>query len=233
MSQTPQQINTMINRVGIYLTPIFVICSFNINAEWFWKHWKSKMKWGEMGLHPYLLSVAFIVITPISIISFRVLRDMFGVSHKVVMAIHAFLQTSTLVLAILGVTTMWIHMNDWGEDHLGSMHALTGMFMLIVWGIHVCLSLFIFYLGPKWMRAAFRQIHMSLGFAFSIGMLLVIILGIGYEELELGRLPGTENILLYVYQKMKAGIICLLILVFDLYLALYNPPAPRKVYGKP
>merc|ERR1719513_432844 len=182
-----------------------------------------------MGLHPYLLSVAFIVITPISIISFRVLRDMFGVSHKVVMAIHAFLQTSTLVLAILGVTTMWIHMNDWGEDHLGSMHALTGMFMLIVWGIHVLLSLFIFYLGPKWLRAAFRQMHMSLGFAYSIGMLLTIVAGIIYEEVDMSQLPGTTNILTYVYQTTKVGSLLILLLIFNLYLAVYTRPSKRGV----
>jgi len=228
MSQTPGEINTMINRVGIYLTPIFIVVTFGINADWFWAHWSGDMKWGGMGLHPYLNSVAFIIINPLSIISFRVLRDMFGVPHKVVMAIHGFLQTSTLIMACFAVTTMWMHMDTWSEDHLGSVHAVMGMFMIITWGIHVVVSIFIFYLGPKWLVAAYRQIHMSLGFAYSIAMLLVILAGIVYEEVDLSQLPGTTGILTYVYQKTKAGAIALLFLMFNIYLALYSQPAPRQ-----
>jgi len=228
MPETAKEVNTTINLVGIYLTLIFVIATFAINADWFWAHWSGDMKWGGMGLHPYLMSVAFIIINPLSIMSFRVLRDMFGVSHKVVMALHASLQTTTLILACLAVKTMWMHMDTWSEDQLGSVHAVMGMFMVITWGIHVVLSLFIFYLGPKWLKGAFRQMHMSLGFAYSIGMLLVILAGIVYEEVDLSQLPGTDSILTYVYQKTKAGALCLLFLMFNIYLALYSMPAPRK-----
>jgi len=232
MSQTPKEINSMINKIGIYLTPIFIVATFGINADWFWVHWKSDLKWGGMGLHPYLMSAAFIVINPLSIISFRVLRDMFGVPHKVVMAIHGLLQTATLVMACFAVTTMWMHMNTWSEDHLGSVHAIMGMFMVITWGIHVVVSIFIFYLGPKWLRAAFRQIHMSLGFAYSIAMLLVILAGIVYEEVDMSQLPGTTSILTYVYRKTKAGSIALLFLMFNIYLALYSD-MPRKQPSAP
>jgi len=181
-----------------------------------------------MGLHPYLMSVAFLIINPISIISFRLLRDMFNWPHKVVMSIHGFLQTLTLIMACCAVKTMWMHMDTWSEDHLGSVHAIMGMFMLILWGTHVCLSLFIFYLGPKWLRAAFRQPHVSLGFAYSIGMLLVILAGIVYEEIALDDLPGTDDILDYVYQRTKAGAISLLLLMFNIYLALYSKSLSRK-----
>jgi len=232
MSQTPKEITSMINKIGIYLTPIFVVATFGINADWFWAHWKNDLKWGGMGLHPYLMSAAFIVINPLSIISFRVLRDMFGVPHKVVMAIHGLLQTATLVMACFAVTTMWMHMNTWSEDHLGSVHAIMGMFMVITWGIHVVVSIFIFYLGPKWLRAAFRQIHMSLGFAYSIAMLLVILAGIVYEEVDMSQLPGTTSILTYVYRKTKAGSIALLFLMFNIYLALYSD-MPRKQPSAP
>merc|ERR1719471_2443238 len=116
-----------------------------------------------------------------------------------------------------------MHMNEWSEDQLGSVHALMGMFMVICWGIHVVVSLFIFYLGPKWLRAAFRQINMSLGFAYSIAMLLVILAGIVYEEVDLSQLPGTDSILTYVYQKTKVGALCILFLMFNMYLALYMP----------
>jgi len=232
MSQTPKEINSMINKIGIYLTPIFIVATFGINADWFWAHWKNDLKWGGMGLHPYLMSSAFIVINPLSIISFRVLRDMFGVPHKVVMAIHGLLQTATLVMACFAVTTMWMHMNTWSEDHLGSVHAIMGMFMVITWGIHVVVSIFIFYLGPKWLRAAFRQIHMSLGFAYSIAMLLVILAGIVYEEVDMSQLPGTTSILTYVYRKTKAGSIALLFLMFNIYLALYSD-MPRKQPSAP
>lgn len=228
MIETPRQVNSMINKVGIFLTIVFAIATFNLNALWFWKHWKDDMAWGAMGLHPYLMSVAFIIINPISIISFRLLRDMFNWPHKVVMSIHGFLQTLSLVMACCAVTTMWMHMNQWSEDHLGSIHALMGMFMLILWGTHVCLSLFIFYLGPKWLRAAFRQPHVSLGFAYSIGMLLVILAGIVYEEVVISQLPGTADILEYVYQKSKAGSISLLLLIFNIYLALYSKSMSRK-----
>jgi len=227
MSETPREVNKMINLVGIYLTPIFVIASFGINADWFWAHWSGDMDWGGMGLHPYLMSVAFIIINPLSIISFRVLRDLFGVPHRVVMAIHGSLQTTTFILACFAVKTMWAHMDTWDEDHLGSVHALMGMFMVIVWGLFVVLSIFIFYLGPKWLKKAYRLIHMSMGFAFSMAMLLVIIAGIVYEEVDLSQLPGTDSILTYVYQKTKAASLCLLFLMFNLYLALYSTPAPR------
>jgi len=227
MSETPEDVARMINRVGIYLTPIFAIASFGINADWFWAHWSGDMDWGGMGLHPYLMTVAFIILNPISIISFRLLRDIFGVPHKVVMAFHGFLQTACLILACFAVKTMWMHMDTWSEDHLGSVHALMGMFMVITWGVHVCLSIFIFYLGPKWLKGAFRQMHMALGFAYSIGMLLVILAGIVYEEVDLSQLPGTDSILTYVYQKTKAGSLCILFLMFNMYLALYSVPARR------
>merc|ERR1712142_1294092 len=103
-----------------------------------------------------------------------------------------------------------------------------GFFMVITWGIHVIISIFIFYLGPKWLKAAFRQIHMSLGFAYSIAMLLVILAGIVYEEVDLDQLPGTDSILTYVYQKTKAGAISLLLLMFNIYLALYSNPVRPK-----
>jgi len=227
MSQTAEQVNTTINLVGIYLTPIFVIATFAVNADWFWAHWSGDMKWGGMGLHPYLMSVAFIIINPLSIIAFRVLRDMLEYSHKTVMVIHATLQTTTLILACFAVVTMWEHMNTWSEDQLGSVHAVMGMFMLITWGLHVVISLFIFFLGPKWLKAAFRQMHMSLGFAYSIGMLLVILAGIVYEEVDLSQLPGTDSILTYCYQKTKVGALCLLLLMFNLYLALYTTPVRK------
>jgi len=216
------QINTMINRVGIYLTPVSIIATFAINNDWFWVHWESDMEWGGMGLHPYLMTVAFIIINPLSIISFRLLRDMLGVPHKVVMALHGFLQTSTLIMACFAVTTMWEHMNTFSEDHLGSVHAIMGMFMVITWGVHVVLSLYIFYLGPKWLKKGFRQMHMSLGFAYSIGMLLVILAGIVYEEVKMSQLPGTTSILTEVYQGTKAGSIALLFLVINICLALYG-----------
>jgi len=226
--ETPQQVNTMINLVGIYLTPIFVVATFYINADWFWLHWSGDMKWGGMGLHPFLMSAAFIVINPLSIISFRALRNLCGWKHKNVMKLHACMQTTTLILAIFAVITMWEHMNTWSEDQLGSVHAVMGMFMLITWAIHVLISLFIFYKGPKWLRKAFRQMHMSLGFAYSIGMLLVILAGIVYEEVDLDQLPGTDSILTCVYQKTKVGALCLVFLMFNVYLALYNVPPPRK-----
>merc|ERR1719204_2710498 len=187
------------------------------------------MKWGGMGLHPYLMSVAFIIINPLSIIAFRVLRDMLEYPHKVVMAIHATLQTTTLILACFAVVTMWKHMNTWSEDQLGSVHAVMGMFMLITWGLHVCISLFIFYLGPKWLRAAFRQMHMSLGFAYSIAMLLTILAGIIYEEVDMSQLPGTNGILTYVYQTTKVGSMLILLLIFNLYLAVYTRPSKRDI----
>jgi len=217
----------MINKVGIYLTTPCAIAAFVINADWFWAHWSGDMKWGGMGLHPYLMSVAFIIVNPISITAFRMLRDIWGVPHKVVMALHGLLQTASLVLACFAVTTMWIHMDTWSEDQLGSVHALMGIFMVITWGIHVVISICIFYLGPKWLRAAFRQIHTSLGFAYSMAMLLVIIAGIVYEEVALSHMPGTESILTYVYQKTKVGSLCVLFLMFNIYLALYAKPASR------
>jgi hypothetical protein len=228
MSETPQQIDSMINKVGIYLTPIFAIAAFNVNAEWFWAHWSGDMDWGGMGLHPYLMTVAFLILNPIAVISFRLFRDILGVPHKLVMAFHGLLQTTCLILACFAVTTMWMHMDTWSEDHLGSVHALMGMFMVITWGIHVVISLFIFYLGPKWLRQAFRQIHMSLGFAYSIAMLLVIMAGIVYEEVDLDQLPGTDSILTYVYQKTKAAALLILFLMFNMYLALYSTPGSRR-----
>jgi len=229
----PQEVNEMINKVGILLTPVFIVAAFQINADWFWAHWYSDMKWGGMGLHPYLMCTAFLVMNPLAVISFRLFRDIFGFSHKLVMAFHAFLQTSALILACFATTTMWIHMNTWSEDQLGSVHAVMGMFMLISWGIHVLLSLFIFYLGPKWLKGAFRQMHMSLGFAYSIAVLLVIVAGIIYEEVDLDQLPGTDSILTYVYQKTKVGAMLILVLIFNLYLALYTRPAKRRTaYNK-
>jgi len=221
-------VNIMINKVGIYLTPIFAIAAFVINEQWFWAHWASDLKWGGMGLHPYLMTVAFLILNPIAVISFRLFRDILGVPHKLVMAFHGFLQTAALILACFGVKTMWMHMDKYNEDNMGAVHAVMGMFMVIAWGIHVCLSIAIFYFGPKWLKKAFRQMHMALGFAFSIGMFLTILAGIMYEEVDLDQLPGTTNILTYCYQKMKVGSLLILMLMFDMYLAVYSNPQRKQ-----
>merc|ERR1719419_1309086 len=155
------------------------------------------------------MTVAFLILNPLAVISFRLFRDILGIPHKWVMAFHGLLQTTALILACFAVRTMWIHMDYWSEDNLGSVHALMGMFMVISWGIHVCVSIFIFYFGPKWLKKAFRQMHKALGYAFSNGMLLTVLAGIIYKE-------DSNHRTTYVYQKMKVGSLLVLMLMFNL-----------------
>merc|ERR1719245_1215252 len=106
-----------------------------------------------MGLHPVLMTAAFVILNPLTVISFRLLRDVWGYSHKTAKLVHASFQTTGLILGILAVRTMWMHMDTWDEDHLSSIHALLGIMMMTLWALQVVMSLVIFFFMPGWVRA--------------------------------------------------------------------------------
>lgn len=156
---------------------------------------------------------------------------MLGFSHTTAKYIHAFLQTSAMILAILGVITMHMHMDTWSEDHWGSTHALVGLMMVVLWSMQVVLSLLIFLTpcAPGWLKGAYHQLHMALGYCFSFGMLVVIIMGIVYEEVALDTLPGgSETIWENIWEKMRPAVIAVFFLAFAMYLALYRRPEARN-----
>merc|ERR1719317_476474 len=104
------------------------------------------------------------------------------------MIIHALLQTTAMLCSWCGVWTMQLHMNDKGfyDAEFASIHAMCGIFMVVCWSVHCIMSLYIFiFSGSKFLVAAYRQTHMSIGTYLSIGVLIVIMLGMVVEEIGL------------------------------------------------
>lgn len=221
--EDPEAVNLAINRTALFVAPVLIVVTYSINLNWIKDHF-SKMGWGEMGLHPVLLTAGFLLLNPLAVLSFRIFRDMLGFSQYTAMCIHALLQTTAMFCSFCGVWTMQLHMNDEDltSEEFSSIHSMCGIFMVCCWGVHCTMSLYIFFFGSKSLCSAYRQTHMSLGTYISIAVLIVIMLGMVVEEIGLN---WTDS----YYKRFRVGGLCILLLIITLGLSLWKMPTrPKK-----
>ena len=99
--------------------------------------------WGDFALHPILMTLGFGFLAPIALTSYRLLEDVFGVSHYNAKMVHGVLLTAALLCGILGVIDMWIvhgkGANGW-ENHLVSVHSWLGLAAILAFSIQWLIS---------------------------------------------------------------------------------------------
>jgi len=189
-------INTF-NIMGGLGTLIFAPAAFVTNCMWLWRcnntaHSDNPnlfcntdgLVWGSMGLHPFLMSAAFLLFVPAAACAYRVIRGVCGASHSAAMIVHVLLQLTAAILAWAGVSTAWIAHDSSDTPHFHSSHSIMGSVLLSVYAAQIITSLFVFTLGSKELRASFHILHMAAGQAVTLGGFLVAAMGIIYFESE-------------------------------------------------
>jgi len=185
------------NMMGIIGTAIFASAAFITNCIWLWRCNNSAsddssdlfcstdgLVWGSMGLHPFLMSAAFLLCVPAAACSYKVIRGVCGASHTAAMIVHVLLNLTAAALAWGGVTTAWISHESDDIPHFHSSHSLLGGLLLSIFAAHIVTSLFVFTCGSKELRASFHILHMAVGQAVTLGGMFVASIGILYFETE-------------------------------------------------
>jgi len=196
VGQRQSTINTF-NIMGGLGTLIFAPAAFVTNCIWLWRCNKTAdsdnpnlfcktdgLQWGSMGLHPFLMSAAFLLFVPSAACAYRAIRGVCGASHSAAMIVHVLLQITAAILAGLGVSTAWISHESSGTPHFHSSHSIMGSVLLSVYAAQIITSLFVFIWGSNELRASFHILHMAAGQAVTFGGFLVAAMGIIYFESE-------------------------------------------------
>jgi hypothetical protein len=126
---------------------------------------------GTGSMHFILQSAAFAVLSPVALVSYRVYRDAFSMSHAATKALHAALNIAAAAAGIVGVCYMWsAHQQRAAEltaagtaVHLASVHSWLGAVALTLFVLNASISLPVFYLCPLATRAAWVPIHIFWG----------------------------------------------------------------------
>ena len=138
--------------------------------------------WGDFGLHPLLMTLAFGFLAPIAVTSYRGLEDICSLKHGKAKALHAILMSLSLACGIMGVVDMWIvHSAGGPGNHLLSVHSWLGLATLIAFGFQ-WLSGFLAFYTPAMQRIvtarAWLPVHIFIGCFSTFGTLASIALGI-------------------------------------------------------
>ena len=148
---------------------------------------KMTANWGDFALHPILMTLAFGFLAPVALISYRLLEDVFGMSHKVAKTIHGTLLTAALFCGILGVVDMWIVHDakppvagEGASFHLISVHSWLGLAALIAFALQWLTGAFYYFTGVASIssKQAWMPVHILAGSFAAFGTLASITLGI-------------------------------------------------------
>lgn len=160
----------------------------------------SPVEWGTFGLHPLLMSLAYLVLAPLAAITYRVGEDLLGIPHAVAKSIHGLLMTMALVVAALGIADMWI-VHDAGAEgaqekgwpvHMQSLHSWVGMTAFVLFSLNWLGGVALFAISP-WlspsglasMRKDYVPIHGFGGATAVLFALIAVLMGIlswGYRD---------------------------------------------------
>ena len=145
--------------------------------------------WPSFALHPMMMTLAFVLLAPLALLSYRGAEDMLGLTHGTAKAMHAVLLGAASACGVIGVLDMWIvheigaaaQINNHWSVHFQSLHSYLGSLALVSFLIQWLAGFAIFALprsSPD-VRRAFRPIHVIGGasavsfsfFAVQTGML--------------------------------------------------------------
>jgi cytochrome b-561 len=128
-----------------------------------WGSANGQLAFGDFGLHPCVMVVAFGFCAPIAMVSYKTYEHVLGVSHQSAKLIHASFQTAALVFGAIGVASMW--KSHEGKRHFQTAHSWIGIggfgLFVLQWlmGMLVYLNPFC----PGRIRAALMVPHIACG----------------------------------------------------------------------
>jgi len=182
----------IMNKIGLYGVCFSAVGAFIANSVWFSKCSYVNFDWGGYGVHIFLMTVAFVLLGPFAAISFRLLRDTFGVSHTTAKIIHGVLQAVSSLIGIIGVRDVYVahekssltylEMGTYSTWHFHSSHSIIGIFALAVYIAQLVTAFYVFNFGSKNLRKSYHQLHMAVGQGLVLGMLFVAAMGLMYFE---------------------------------------------------
>jgi len=171
-----------LNKFGLYGVLIFSLMSFFFTCIWFGMCDILDLKWGSFGIHILMMSGAFLLVGPMAAITYRLLVDQFGVSRRIAMTVHGYLQLASTILGTIGVRAVWIaHESTY---HFKTSHSIMGIFGLSVYFGQLLAATYVYILGSKALAASFRHLHKAVGQGLVIVMMYIAALGMMYFERE-------------------------------------------------
>jgi len=149
----------------------------------------SLLTWASFALHPLLMTLAFGVLAPVGIISWRAGEDMLGKSHSAAKTVHGMLMGGAAVVGVIGVADMWtVHekfaaaqvAKGWAV-HFQSAHGVIGIVALALFVLNWLGGLGIFSAlsaASGMARRAYKPTHAFLGAMAAALSILSVITGI-------------------------------------------------------
>jgi len=104
---------------------------------------KPLLTWRTFPLHPFLMVLAFGLLSPVAAAAWKSYEHTLGISRPVVKLIHAVLMLAAMVVGIIGVADMWLVHEDgaaaqkakgWAV-HFQSAHSYVGLATLILFAV--------------------------------------------------------------------------------------------------
>lgn len=184
------------------------------------------LEWNTFGLHPILMTLAFGLLAPVAITSYRGLERWFGVSHATAKSIHTVLLTAATLCGTLGFWDMWlVHGGSatWAAGkHFVSIHSFMGFAALLAFGLQWASGFGVFCMMGGGVRKSWMPSHKLLGGFALLGTLASIATGMLTME---GRDPpgGPPS---DAQMKMKWASLLVLAVCFFVLSVLRSTPAP-------
>jgi len=171
-----------LNKTGVVGVLFFAPVSFLFTCIWLKRCDLLDLTWGGFGLHVLLMATAFLLVAPMASITYRLLVDALGVTRKTAMKVHGYLLLVSNAVGITGVRTVWVaHSSTY---HFKSSHSILGIFALSIFTAQLLTASYVFFIGSKALRAAYRQLHMAVGQGLIVVMLFIPALGMMFFESE-------------------------------------------------
>lgn len=228
-----QNLIASLNKIGLFGVLLFAPLSFLITCLWIGMCDVLDLVWGGFGIHVLLSAGAFLLLGPMASITYRLLYEYFHVSKNICMRVHGFLQLMSTTIGIIGVRAVYVaHENSaWTYVetgsyylyHFRSSHSILGVFALAIYTAQLVAALYIYTIGSKQLRMAYKQLHMAVGQGLVVIIQYVAALGMLYFEAESYHMGwddvGSDG---YYRPIMTVAQYCIVFSMFSLILVFYS-----------
>ena len=184
--------------------------------------------------HIVLMPLAFVLLAPVGVISWRALRPL-GLSREAIKATHALIMCAAATVAVVGVTHMYlaheaikdVEEPKFGQYHWESAHSWMGVVAVSLFVGNALGALLIFYnpMVDKGTRAAFLPVHVFSGIVAVLLTLFTVPMGImsyawrgTLEDSTIHPIPGGVTAAL----QYKASALLLIALLVAMLLVFFS-----------
>lgn len=191
-----------LNKTGLIGVVFFAPLSFLFTCVWLGRCDILSLAWGGFGIHVLLMAGAFLLLAPMASITYRLLVDELGVTRSIAMKVHGYLQLASTAIGIVGVRAVYVAHEDsaltyfetgsYYVYHFRSSHSILGVFALAIYTSQLLAAFYIYFIGSKSLRAAYKQLHMAVGQGLIVVMVFVSALGMLYYESETFNLDWDD-----------------------------------------